>query len=486
MKTKQYIRKISFSVILALTIGIAYGQGGSPSYTDGLTIKLDSTGQKYVRFLVWTDFRARYSELNPGTAVNGIAKDNILDFSVRQFRFALYSQLSQRYLVLGTIGIDNQSFSSGGSAGGGNTGNGGATFNGTLGKKPSLYVHELWNEYTIVPDNDFATHKRNFASLYIGTGLHYWVGISRMSSLSSFNFLAIDAPIYNWPLIDNSDQLGRQVGIYLKGVIGPVTYRWAVNKPFTVITPAVAYAKPNAPELNYAVDNNANGNLSTTGYAAWQFFDKENTLVPYTTGTYVGTKKVLNIGVGYYYTGKGTTTQVNNTATSPLINHNISIWAADVFADLPFGGKRQNWAFTGYSVYYHDDFGPNYLRNGSIMNENVGPAQNYTGVVSQAGYGNVAPIIGTGSSWFTQVGLLLPKTLLKTDVVRLQPFAEYSLQQFERYGSSKFTWWSAGGNVYLDGHHAKISFKYQTRPIVVNNQQAFSKGSYVIATQVFL
>lgn len=483
---KRLLEKISLAIIclLACSVGV-FAQGGSPSYTDGLKIKLDSTGKKYVRFLVWADFRARYTELNPGTAINGIAKDNMVDFSVRQFRLALYSQLSPRYLILGTMGIDNQSFSSGGSAGGGNTGNGGGTFNGTLGKKPLFYLHELWNEYTVVPENDFKTHKHNFASLYIGTGLHYWVGISRMSSLSSFNFLAIDAPVYNWPLIDNSDQLGRQIGIYLKGNIGPVAYRWSVNKPFTVVNPAVAYPA-NSPEINYAVDNNANGNLSTTGYAAWQFFEKENTLVPYTTGSYVGTKKVLNVGAGYYYSKKATTTQADNTANSLLINHSIKIWAADVFADIPWGGERQNWAFTGYSVYYNDDFGPNYLRNGSIMNENVGPDKNYTGVVSQSGYGNLAPIIGTGSSWFTQVGLLLPKTLFKTDVVRFQPFAEYSLQTFDRYGSSKFTWWSAGGNIYLDGHHAKIGFKYQTRPIVAFDRQYGSKGSYVISTQVFL
>jgi hypothetical protein len=210
------------------------------------------------------------------------------------------------------------------------------------------------------------------------------------------------------------------------------------------------------------------------------------TVVPYTTGTYVGTKKVLNIGAGYYYSADATSTQANNTSVSPLIKHDIAIWATDVFADLPFGGNRENWAVTAYSVYYHDDFGPNYLRNGSVINENVGPAKNYNGTVSQAGFGNLAPIIGTGSSWFTQAGLLLPKTLLNSSAVRLQPFVEYSLQQFERYGSSKFTWWSAGGNVYLDGHHARISFKYQTRPIVVDSRQSSSKGTFVLSTQVFL
>jgi hypothetical protein len=481
----SYRKIVIAAVLLCLSTAIVYAQGGSPEYKDGITLKLDNSGKKYIRFLVWGNFMARYTEANPGTAINGMKKDNWVDFSLRQFRFLTYTQLSPRYLILADIGMDNQSFSSGGSAGGGNTGNGTAIFNGTLGKKPSLYLHELWNEFAVIPDRDPVTQKQNNVSLYIGSGLHYWMGISRMTTSSSSNDLAIEIPLYNWPLVDVSDQFARQLGVYFKGNIGPVSYRWSVNKPFTVINPPTAYPA-GSPGPNYAIDNNANGNLSTTGYAAWQFLEKENNFLPYTTGTYVGTKRVFNIGAGYYYTADGTTTQANNTASSPLINHNIGIWAVDVFADLPFGGTKQNWAFTGYSVYYHDDFGPNYLRNGSIINPNAGLAQNYSGPVSQAGYGNLYPLIGTGISWFTQAGLLLPKTLLNSDAVRLQPFGEFSFQKFDRYGDAHFTYWSVGGNIFLDGHHARISFKYQTRPIVIDGKQAFSKGTFIVATQISL
>ena len=119
-----------------------------------MTIKLDSTGKKYIRFMTYATVWLRYTKANPGTAVDGIAKDNWTDISIRQFRLITYSQLSPRYLILADIGVDNQGISFGGLAGGGNTGNGGASFNGTLGKKPSLYIHDLWNEYTILPDGD--------------------------------------------------------------------------------------------------------------------------------------------------------------------------------------------------------------------------------------------------------------------------------------------------------------------------------------------
>jgi hypothetical protein len=338
-----------FTTLLACSINLSLGQGSSPAYTDGMTIKLDSSGKKYIHFTTWAVFWARSVKSNPGTAINGIAQNSWTDFGLQQFRFVTYSQLSSRYLILADIGMDNQSFSSGGAAGGGNTGNGGASFAGTLGKKPGLYLHDLWNEYAVFPDKDERTGKQNTASLYIGTGLHYWNGISRMTSANSNNFLAVDVPIYNWPLLDLSDQIGRQLGVYLKGNIGPVSYRWSVNKPFSVLSTTSAYPS-GAPDINYAVDNNATGKLATTGYAAWQFLDKESNFLPFTAGTYVGTKRVFNIGAGYYYTKEGTVTQANYTATSPLIRHNIRLWSVDGFADIPFGGAG-NWAITAYSVF---------------------------------------------------------------------------------------------------------------------------------------
>ncbi|TFF37778.1 porin [Mucilaginibacter psychrotolerans] len=448
-----------------------------------MTIKLDSSGKKYIRFMTWGTFWARQTAANPGTAINGVPKASWSDFSLRQFRFVTYSQLSPRYLILADIGIDNQAFSTGGAAGGGNTGNGGQTFAGTLGKKPELYLHDLWNEYAIIPDKDPNTGRNNKASLYVGTGLHYWNGISRLTSAGSANYLAVDVPLYNWPLVDLSDQFARQLGVYFKGNLGPVSYRWAVNKPFTVLSSPAAFPHGSR-DSSFAVDNNATGKIATTGYATWQFFEKENNLLPYFTGTYVGTKKVFNIGAGYYSSAEGTVTQAANSASSALIRHAINLWSVDAFADLPFGGK-ENWAFTGYSVFYHYDFGPNYLRYGSIMNENVSAAPNYNGSTSQAGFGNAAPIIGTGTSWFTQIGLLLPKTILNGKT-RFQTFGEYSRQKFDRFGNASFTYWSAGGNIYLDGHHARISLKYQTRPIVVADRQESSKGSFIIATQIYL
>jgi hypothetical protein len=48
----------------------------------------------------------------------------------------------------------------------------------------------------------------------LGAGLHYYMGLSRALWHLTLNFLTIDAPIFNWPLIENSDQFARQVGLF--------------------------------------------------------------------------------------------------------------------------------------------------------------------------------------------------------------------------------------------------------------------------------
>ena len=476
------ICKICFIALIWVSLTLSAGaQTSSPEFKEGMRVKLDSTGKKYIQFSTWATFWARETSLNPGTLVNGLPKKHFSDFNLRQFRLLTYSQLGSRYLILANIGMDNQSISSGGTPGGGNTGNGGNGFSGTLGKKPTLYVHELWNEYAVFPDKDPLTAAPRNASLYIGTGLHYWMGISRMTTSSSSSYLALDVPLVNWPLVDLSDQFARQIGVYVKGNLSRLSYRWALNKPFTVLSAPTLYPGEGK-EINYAVDNNATGKFSTTGYVSWQFLEKESNFLPYTVGTYLGSKRIFNIGMGYYYSQQGTVTQIANSQDSPFQRHDIKLFAVDAFVDLPL--KSNNLAVTGYSVFYDYDFGPNYLRNISIMNLDTAPDPSFKGQTSQSGPGNLSPVIGTGKTWFTQAGLLLPKTWARK--VRLQPFAELALQRFERYGSALFSNWSAGGNLYLDGQHAKFSFKYQTRALVAEDMQAGSKGTFIFATQVSL
>ena len=437
----------------------AAGQGSS-EYTGGMVAKLNESGTKYVRFISWGQFWARAVDNNPGTQVNGHPEETSYDFSLRRARFLMYSQISKRYLILVHFGINNQTFTTGGGSGTGGTGGYG------VGKKPQLFFHDFWNEYAIVQEQA----DKPF-SMALGAGLHYWMGLSRMTMSSTLNYLAIDAPIFNWPLIENSDQFARQMGMYLKGRAGRLEYRLHLSRP---------YATNNAPSVSdVAVDNNFGSNpWSGGGYLKYDFFDKEANTLPFYVGSYVGTKKVLNVGVGLYNTAQGTRS-IDPADGVTQRQHPITLVALDAFADLPVGGNGM--ALTAYSVFYDYDFGPNYLRSIGILNEGVA-VPGFTGTPSEAGAGNAQPTIGTGTIWYTQAGLLLPKF---SEKVRLQPFVAYTAKNFEAL-EENLSNVDAGVNAYLDGHHAKLTLQYGSRPVVVNGLQDGHKGELVLQFMVFL
>ncbi|HRB73151.1 MAG TPA: porin, partial [Flavobacterium sp.] len=137
-----------------------------------------------------------------------------------------------------------------------------------------------------------------------------------------------------------------------------------------------------------------------------------------------------------------------------------------------------------YSVLYDYDFGPNYLRNIGIMN--VGAADpSFTGDRALAGAGNTQPMIGTGTIWYTQAGFLLPCKAEKP-VVRIQPFGAYTYKKFEALekSSSQF---DIGANFFLDGHHAKITTQYSTRPVYSAKDNIDGmRGDFLVQLQIYL
>lgn len=442
---------------------IARAQGSS-EYGSGLKFNLNQEGTKYMRLIMWNQIWIRSTQMNPGTAINGQAATSVTDIGARRLRMLAYAQITPRYLILMHFGINNQTFLNGGAAGTSGTGGYGA------GKKPGIFFHDVWNEYAVVPTKNPLTGKANKSTLFVGAGLHYWHGISRMTSASTLNFLAVDAPVFNWPLIENSDQFARLFGVYAKGKLGKFEYRMNWNKPF---------ATNLAPTEGAAVDNNGVSRMSYGGYFEYQFLDQEANILPFKVGTYVGTKRVFNIGAGFYHQPEGTQSLSNGVVQK----HNISLFAVDMFADLPFGDKKKNMALTTYSTFYSNNFGPNYLRNLGIMNPGTVDPK-FTDAKALAGPGNLQPMIGTGTIWYTQAGLLLPKG--DNAKARVQPFAAYTYKNFEALGKANSSF-DVGCNFYLDGHHAKITPQYSTRPVYTDkNTISGSKGSFILQAQVYL
>lgn len=439
---------------------------GSDIYGPGLKVNIDEKGEKYVRFLIWNQVWARSGANNPGTLENDVPSDHTWDIGARRLRFLAYAQISPRYMILSHFGINNQSFVSGGASGATGTGAYGQ------GKKPGIFFHDVWNEYAVIPDMNPLSGTPNEYTFYIGGGLHYWSGLSRLTSASTLNFLAVDAPIFNWPLIENSDQFARQFGLYAKGKLARLWYQVSLNKPFaTNMEPA---------REGIAVDHNT-GKPGYGGYFDWEFLEGESQLLPFRVGSYLGSKRVFNLGAGFYINPQGTQSR---DAADIILQHDIKLFSVDAFLDLPFGSESNRMAVTAYSVFYDYDFGPNYLRNIGIMNTGVSNPD-FTGQRAMEGPGNARAMMGTGQIWYTQAGLVLPKLSAKSKT-RLQPFAAYTYKKFQAH-QQHGNFWDLGANLLLDGQNAKITGQYSTRPLFNEAGYRFdNKGEFILQLQVYL
>lgn len=467
MKKIRLVIMTVVSVIASLSLVQAQN---SENYGSGLKITFGDKGDKYVRFLIWNQIWARYNQNNPGTLVNGEPGNSTTDIGARRLRLLAYAQITPRYLVLTHFGINNQTF-----AGGGGSGSTATTGGYGQGKKPQLFFHDAYNEYAIIPSKNPAGEPNKF-SLSLGAGLHYWNGISRLSSASTINSLMIDAPIFNWPLIENGDQFARQYGLYIKGGYKKWHYQWSLDKPFA--TNSVP-----APNANVAVDNSGAPAGATSGYVDYQFFSEESNLLPYRVGTYLGAKKVFNVGAGYYHQARGTK---SSNAAGTIQNHTISLFSGDIFLDLPIGPAAKNMAVTAYGVFYNFDFGPNYLRTAGIMN--AGTANTAIPAADRVleGPGNSRVLLGTGSIAYVQAGFLLPK-FKNSNKIRLQPIASIAYKKFEALNAAG-SFWDLGCNICLDAHNAKITTQYSSRPLYNKDTRELKDrlGELIIQFQVAL
>jgi hypothetical protein len=145
-------------------------------------------------------------------------------------------------------------------------------------------------------------------------------------------------------------------------------------------------------------------------------------------------------------------------------------------------------AFTGYSVLYKYDLGPNYLRTIGIMNPSSGfapgmPANEKT----LNGAGNARMFIGTGDIWYTQAGILLPNKT--NDKLKLQPYAAYTFKQLEANDDAGH-YFDIGCNFFLDAHYAKFTPQYSSRPLYfdVNGKRNVTqrKGEFMLQFQIYL
>lgn len=381
---------------------------------------MSEDGKEFIKFTFLNQTWLRYTDANPGTTVNGYAKDQIFDIGLRRTRMQLFGQLSPRVFFYTQFGMNNFTYNS--------------------KQYQGAFFHDAVSEFIV-----------NEKWLSIGAGLTGWSGLSRYASPSVGSILSADAPLYQQTTNGATDQFLRKLSMYAKGKVGKLDYRLAISKPMAIQN-AVYTVSPLSVNSEFSPYP---AKLQSQGYFMYQFLDQEENKTPYTTGTYLGKKKIFNLGAGFIYQPDA---MWNLNASGDTVNSNLILLGLDVFADIPVNKEKGN-AFTGYFAANYFDLGNNYVRNIGVMN----PANGTSGSSTFNGAGNAFPIIGTGSTFYVQLGYLMKKELLGKGT--LQFYGASQISDFDRL-NEMMVMYEGGVNWLIQGNHqSKITLNCQMRPV---------------------
>lgn len=440
------IRYILVFIIALTTYSVSAQNNAPPSAkkpNKGLKFNLNEDGSHYIKANFTSQIWARYNQSNPGTTVFGYEKDETFDIGLRRVRTVISGQLSNRVYFFTQFGINN--------------------FTAVSARKSPLFFHDA--------SADIAVTKR---SLSIGGGLTGWTGFARFSSPSISKIMGYDAPLFEQSTNDVSDQFLRKLSIYAKGKLGKLDYRIIASTPMATQNSAVVRAISTNSEFSMRP-----AQLLYSGYFMYQFFDEESNKNPYTVGTYLGKKKVFNIGVGFQYQ-QNAMWRWDSPLTQDTINEDMLHFAADIFYDRPIGTKGA--AINFYATYVNFNFGKGYLRNTGVMNPANGtlPSAN-----NLNGAGNAFPMLGTGSVIQGQLGYLLPNTILGEGKGQLMPYAMIMSANYDRLNENMIVI-DGGINWFLNDHRTKLSLNVQNRPVfrLTDQQVAERKSMVVLQLQV--
>lgn len=381
-------------LLTALSCGlsvIAFSQA-APSYDGGFKVKFNKDGTKYLRTVMWIQ-----GQVN--TNFNAPAGAQKTTMNVRRARLALFGQISPKFMTILHLGINNLN---------GNT-------LSPLGHGPvsQIFMHDAWAQYT------FSKH------LTVGTGLHLWNGISRLNRQSTLNTIPIDGNRTSWATTGLSDQFARFLGIFAKGWIGKLQYQISVND---AILNSLDTREPNkgggAVYSGKKLLGAAKAGRNYSTYVEYNFLDEEPDFLPFKQGTWLGYKKVFNLGAGGFLHPNGV---VYKDMKDQLHGQNVFLFAVDAFLDLPLSDKKD--AITAYAVYQYNDYGKNYF---------FGP-------------------YGSGNMTYGHIGYVFREGL--TPKIRFQPYIFYVLSTFDATQDNK-QHLGIGLNGYLAGDNCKLTLEY--------------------------
>lgn len=394
----------------------------------------DTQNEPKINWNMTSQIWLRYSDLNAGSLIYDEPASEFLDISIRRLRIPVSSQITPNIFAYAIFGGNNYNFKN---------------------KTFSLDVLDLYLEY-------------KFAKfLEVGVGKSGWQGLNRWNIRSAKTMMGLDTPLFTLNSVEKNDDLGRLFGVWLKGQAGKLDYRVAFNRPFAVIN------VPNG-EVNFS---NSKPRVKTSSYVKYQFFEHESNKSAYQTGTYMQAKKVFNIGAGFQYQEKAMS---DGDAQLPSTTfYDINHFAADSFLNLPLANGN---AITGYLGFFDYDFGENYIRNVGANNPTTGGGTDFNGA------GVAFPMIGTGTTWYTQFGYAFKQTEILSQPMIIQPNIAIQHSNWDALEDT-MTVFDFTINFLLNGSHSnKFSLGYQHRPIfdATTLKQKNYKGMAVLQYQISL
>jgi hypothetical protein len=337
-------------------------------------------------------------------------------------------------------------------------------------RKTGSFFHDVTADYAIVKK-----------MLSIGMGLNGWNGPSRFSNTAVNSILVLDPPNFQEVTNDTYDVFVRRLGIYTKGKLGKLDYRISVGKPFVIQTTSGSGTE----SINsYSSFSTLPPNLVYQGYFAYEFLDQENNFVPAMTGSYLGHKKVFNIGGGFNFQQAGMF-RYGNVATQDTVKQDIRLFALDVFYDAPMN-KDRGTAVSVYASFSNYNYGYKFIRVSGPDNPATG-TKNTTTAFDKSNYGNAFPYLGTGNVGYLQAAYKFQNRLLG-DHGTIQPFFDLQYSSYDRLKDPMYVF-DIGINWLISGNHAKMTFNYQNRPFFSADSngdliQSSRLGEFVIQYQV--
>ncbi|PTT04061.1 hypothetical protein DBR27_09830, partial [Flavobacterium sp. HMWF030] len=380
-------------------------------------VNISPDGAKYIKFGMNLQVWGRYSELNPGSKVGTTQVDETYDIVIRRLRLQAMGMITDNIFFHLQLGQNNINF----------------TQNNGPSNAP-LSVMDALGEY----------HFSN--KLHIGGGLTAWgAGTTRYSANSSSSQLTLDTPMYQQFSNTSSTFGNRNLSIYAKGYLGKFNYRVAVTNPYRNTTNNLGLDSSISTETPRA---------QYSGILTYAFLDKESIEDAYHKGTYLGTKKVFNVALGYMAQANA---MWHLTPDAKIAYDDMKVLGFDVFYDSPI--SKRGDAITAYAAFNNNNYGKNYIQSVNTPNPAIGDNTLING--SGAGFLGV----GTGNIYYAQFGYLFAKSENADRKGRFQPYAATQIADLEAL-NTPMTMYELGVNYYTTGTLGpKFSLNYQNRAI---------------------